>query len=119
MLGDGRTGAGTGHRRAPRVRALSSRPWRGSSTSAYARERKPPRCPYITRMKKWYPVVVALAAWLIAGSWLISVSLLVLVAGWMLLSAEEGPPVLALAFTMQWIAVSVGLFYIAITGRPL
>src|SRR5262249_19789719 len=32
---------------------------------------------------------------------------------------EEGPPVLALALTLQWVQVTIGVFYVALTGRPV
>jgi hypothetical protein len=64
-------------------------------------------------------VVAGLAAWLISGDWLLGLCTLVLGLGWALLKAEEGPPVLALAYTLQWITVCIGLYYVAITGRPL
>jgi hypothetical protein len=63
--------------------------------------------------------IVALAVWLFTGDWLLAVCALVLAMGWALLTAEEGPPVLALAFTLQWVTVCIGLFYVAATGRPL
>jgi hypothetical protein len=38
---------------------------------------------------------------------------------WITLPAAEGPPVLALAATMQWVSVTIGVFYYQFTGRPL
>ena len=69
-------------------------------------------------MKKMV-LVAGMAAWLISGDWLLGLCTLVLGMGWALLQAEEGPPVLALAFTLQWVTVCIGLFYVAFTGRPL
>ena len=60
-----------------------------------------------------------LATWLISGDWLLGLCTFVLLLGWDVLRSDEGPPVLALAFTLQWITVSVGLYYVAFTGRPL
>jgi hypothetical protein len=57
--------------------------------------------------------------WLVSGDWLIGACLLVLALGWVILQPEEGPPVIALAFSMQWVSVCVGLFYFALTDRPL
>src|SRR5215470_4261159 len=57
--------------------------------------------------------------WLVSGDWLIGVSLMVLALGWVILQPDEGPPVIALAFSMQWVSVCVGLFYFAATERPL
>jgi hypothetical protein len=67
-------------------------------------------------------IVTALAGfagWLVTGDWLIAVCLVLLLAGWLVLKAQEGPPVLALAYTMQWTSICIGLFYVAATGRPL
>jgi len=68
---------------------------------------------------KQMTVVAGLGVWLVSGDWLLGLSAFVLALGWALLPAEEGPPVLALAFTLQWVAVCIGLYYVAITGRPL
>jgi hypothetical protein len=64
-------------------------------------------------------VFLGTAVWLFSGDWLLGLCTLVLGMGWALLRAEEGPPVLALAFSLQWVTVCIGLFYVAITGRPL
>jgi hypothetical protein len=69
-------------------------------------------------MKK-LALVAGLAAWLVSGDWLLALCTFMLALGWVLLPAEEGPPVLALAYTLQWITVCIGLYYVAITGRPL
>ncbi|MGH9346646.1 MAG: hypothetical protein ACRD26_05200 [Vicinamibacterales bacterium] len=53
------------------------------------------------------------------GHWLAGLSVAVLFVIWDLLKAEEGPPVLALAMTTQWLQVSGGIFYTGLTGRPL
>jgi hypothetical protein len=57
--------------------------------------------------------------WLVSGDWLIGACVIVLGLGWTILQPDEGPPVIALAFSMQWVAVCVGLFYFAATDRPL
>src|SRR5215470_16358908 len=57
--------------------------------------------------------------WLVSGDWLIGVSLMVLALGWVVLQPDEGPPVIALAFSMQWVSVCVGLFYFTVIDRPL
>jgi hypothetical protein len=64
-------------------------------------------------------VLAGLAGWLISGDWLIGLCSFVLALGWIVLQADEGPPVLALAFTLQWITVCIGLYYVNLTGRPL
>src|SRR6478672_9945455 len=69
-------------------------------------------------MKKLVPIA-GLAGWILFGDWLAGLALIVLALAWVMLPAEEGPPVLALAATMQWVAVTIGLFYNHLTGRTL
>jgi hypothetical protein len=69
-------------------------------------------------MKK-LAIIASLAVWLLSGDWLLGLSAIVLALGWVYLPADEGPPVLALAYTLQWVTVCIGLFYVAATGRPL
>jgi len=63
--------------------------------------------------------VASACAWLLAGDWIAGAALWVLWLGWRVLPADDGPPVLPLAFTFQWIQVTAGVYYVAITGRPL
>lgn len=53
------------------------------------------------------------------GHWLAGLAVAVLLLVWRVLRSEEGPPVLALAMTVQWLQVSGGLFYSGLTGRTL
>jgi hypothetical protein len=69
-------------------------------------------------MTKWLPLA-GLAGWIASGDWLVGLACAVLVLTWVMLPAAEGPPVLALAMTMQWVSVTIGLFYNLLTGRPL
>ncbi len=62
---------------------------------------------------------VAAAALILAGDWIAGLAVWVLWAGWRFLRTPEGPPVLALAFTFQWVQVTAGIFYYAVTGRRL
>jgi hypothetical protein len=64
-------------------------------------------------------LAAGVGVWLISGDWLLGLAAFVLALGWACLHAEEGPPVLALAFTLQWVTVCIGLYYVALTGRPL
>ena len=64
-------------------------------------------------------ILAAVVGWLASGDWLIGACLLVLGLGWVILKPDEGPPVIALAFSMQWLSVCVGLFYFTLTERPL
>jgi hypothetical protein len=61
----------------------------------------------------------SLLAWLLAGDWIAAAGVWVLWAGWHYLRMDEGPPVLALAVTFQWIQVTAGVFYHAVTGVRL
>ncbi len=69
-------------------------------------------------MKNLVPAA-AIVGWIAFGDWLAGSALGVLALAWVMLPSEEGPPVLALAATMQWTSVCIGYFYSAITGRPL
>lgn len=53
------------------------------------------------------------------GHWVAAVATAVLIVIWRLLPQEEGPPVLALALTAQWVQTSVGVYYVGLTGRSL
>src|SRR5689334_21394574 len=64
-------------------------------------------------------IAAALTVWLITDDWLIAASVLVLGLIWWALRVEEGPPVLALAMSLQWVQVTIGLFYVYVTGRTL
>ncbi len=60
---------------------------------------------------------VSLLAALLTDQWLIGASLPVIWGVWRFLKLEDGPPVLAFAFTFQWSQVVIGLYYHAATGR--
>jgi len=59
------------------------------------------------------------AAWLLAGDWIAAAALAVLWLVWRYLRAAEGPPVLAMALTFQWVQVTAGVWYLAATGIRL
>jgi hypothetical protein len=59
------------------------------------------------------------AAVFATGEWIAGVAVAVLLLVWWLLNSAEGPPVLALALTYQWVQVSVGIFYSTLIGQPL
>ena len=67
------------------------------------------------------PLLLAVAATLslVTWDWIPGASLLVLAFAWRWLRADVGPPVLALAMTLQWAQVVVGVLYNHLTGRPL
>jgi hypothetical protein len=57
--------------------------------------------------------------WFLAEDWIPAVALWVLWAGWRYLPTSDGPPVLPMAFSFQWMQVTLGLYYHAFTGyRP-
>ena len=62
---------------------------------------------------------LVVAAVYATGEWTAGAAVAVLLLVWWLLSSAEGPPVLALALTYQWVQVSIGIFYSALTGEPL
>jgi hypothetical protein len=62
---------------------------------------------------------LALGAGLLARDWIAGLGLLVLWAGWHWLVVDDTPPVLAMAFTFQWVQVTIGLYYHALSGRSL
>ena len=61
----------------------------------------------------------SLALSLVTGDGIAGAGILVLASVWRLLRTDEGPPVLAMAVTFQWIQVTAGLYYYGLTGRAL
>jgi hypothetical protein len=55
----------------------------------------------------------------VTGQWVAGVSVGVLLLVWALLATAEGPPVLALALTHQWMQVTIGVWYAWFTGIQL
>jgi len=62
-------------------------------------------------------LIVIAAYW--TGFWVAGAAVGVLLLVWELLATGEGPPVLALALTYQWMQVTIGIFYTTITGQEL
>ena len=62
-------------------------------------------------------LVVMVVYW--TGYWIAGLAVAVLLLIWALLGSDEGPPVLALALTYQWMQVTIGLFYYLLTGEEL
>jgi hypothetical protein len=62
-------------------------------------------------------LVMIAVSW--TGYWIAGLAVAVLFLIWALLSTAEGPPVLALALTYQWMQVTIGLFYSTLTGEEL
>jgi hypothetical protein len=64
-------------------------------------------------------ILASAGAGLVTQDWIPAVAIWVLAFGWYALRTTDGPPVLAVAFTFQWIQVTVGMFYLAVTGSRL
>jgi hypothetical protein len=62
-------------------------------------------------------LVVLVTYW--TGYWIAGLAVAVLLLIWALFAGIEGPPVLALALTYQWMQVTIGIFYSVITGEEL
>src|SRR4051812_48705957 len=60
-----------------------------------------------------------LIAGYLTGYWIAALAVAVLLLVWALLGSGEGPPVLALALTYQWMQITIGIFYSALTGVEL
>jgi len=92
-----------------------------SSRPARSRSRPGRRAPTTALHHGLYAGLVLLSglAWLVSGDWIAALAIWVLWAGWRLLPSGEGPPVLAMAYTFQWIQVTAGLWYYALTGIRL
>ena len=55
----------------------------------------------------------------IVGDWMAGVALMVLVLAWKYLPKKDTPPILAMAFTYQWLQATAGIYYMGLTGRWL
>src|SRR5260370_695840 len=91
------------------------------SAAAFRMSGRPRAVPARRLLTVWLIILVLGSgiAWALAGDWLTAAALWVLAAGWRYLRTEDEPPVLALAFTFQWVQVTAGIYYHAFTGRRL
>lgn len=55
----------------------------------------------------------------LAGDWIAGLGVLTLWLVWTLLAAEGKPPVLRIALSFQWVQVTCGIYYFALTGREV
>jgi hypothetical protein len=62
---------------------------------------------------------LCIASMYIFGHWIAALATAVLILIWKLLPQNEGPPVLALAMTTQWVQTAIGVYYVGLTGRSL
>jgi hypothetical protein len=85
--------------------------------------RKIPAAAYASsRSGYWLPAILAgtvIVFSLLAQDWIAGLGILILAAIWHFLRTDSGPPVLALALTMQWIQVTSAIYYDAIFGRRI
>jgi hypothetical protein len=56
---------------------------------------------------------------LLANDWIASAALATLFVGWRYMFREQGPPIVAVAFSNQWLQVTVGILYFAMSGRKV
>ena len=103
---------------------MSSVPYRTLPATAYPRFAPPTRRvgPKTLMARRLRDIGIAgsiLVAGLLAGDWIVSLALVVLFVGWKYLSREPGPPIVAAAFSNQWLQVTAGLLYFAATGRQV
>jgi hypothetical protein len=75
--------------------------------------------PRLTKRLLIVVVSLSLLFSLLADDWIAGVAICILWALWHYLRPIEGPPVLSIALTFQWIQVTSGIFYYAITGFRL
>jgi hypothetical protein len=89
----------------------------GGSTAAYdgALPNTPPATSIV--VYSLATLTASIIGGLLAQDWIGFVALLVLFAFWRILTPREGPPVVAMAFTYQWVQVCIGVFYYGMTGR--
>ena len=63
--------------------------------------------------------VVSAAASILAADWIPFIAIWLLWAAWRSTRTSDGPPVLAMAFTFQWVQVTAGIWYQMLTGIRL
>ena len=77
---------------------------------------------YTFSVKGFLPLIVvgvALLLSLLGSDWIPGLSIMILWGAWKYLSREPGPPVIAAAFTHQWLQVTIAVLYSAVTGRTI
>ena len=63
--------------------------------------------------------IVSAAASILAADWIPFIAIWLLWAAWRSTRTGDGPPVLAMAFTFQWVQVTAGIWYQMLTGIRL
>jgi hypothetical protein len=64
-------------------------------------------------------LVLAVLFSYLAGDWIAGVAAVLLWIIWATLSEKDEPPVLPLALSFQWLQVTCGIYYFALTGREV
>ncbi len=64
-------------------------------------------------------VALVVSGGILVGDWIGSAAVAALIAAWWLVRGADGPPVLFFALAFQWVQVSIGIFYVAVSGRTL
>jgi hypothetical protein len=85
------------------------------TTAALPRQREPSAAFSSLGLIGWLVCIVLL----FSDLWVLGPALFVFLSGMYILSKNDGPPVVATAFTYQWLQVTVALIYLAITGRRI
>jgi hypothetical protein len=71
-------------------------------------------------LREFVALVGAVAlAWQACDEWIAGAAVLVLWIVWRVPTVPDGPPVLSMALTFQWVQGSIGIFYHGLTGRML
>ena len=63
--------------------------------------------------------IVSAVASILAADWIPVIAIWLLWAAWRSTRTSDGPPVLAMAFTFQWVQVTAGIWYQMLTGIRL
>jgi hypothetical protein len=81
-------------------------------------QRRTARAPAVGRRLRDLAVIGSIVlVGLLAADWIASVALATLYIGLRYMLREPGPPIVAAVFGNQWLQVSIGLIYFAVTGR--
>ncbi|HVF40040.1 MAG TPA: hypothetical protein VM939_09070 [Gemmatimonadaceae bacterium] len=78
-----------------------------------------PASPLSHRLRDVGAIALIIVFGVLANDWTAGVGLAVLFAGWKYLLREPGPPIVAAAFSMQWLQVMAALVYFAISTRQI
>jgi len=83
-------------------------------------QRRTTRAPAVGRRLRDLAIIGSiLLAGLLAADWIASVSLATLYVGLRYMMREPGPPIVAAVFANQWLQVTIGVMYFAVTGRAV